>query len=86
MMERGNLCEISQVAVDSPFAVVCFLLDFGEGLAFEIQIHDLCLMRSAGAHIVFRPARHNEISFLFQLTNVTFDCRRTYAHNDRRAL
>ena len=45
MMERGDLCEVSQVAVDGPFGVVRLLLNLGEGVGFEIQLENLRLMR-----------------------------------------
>ena len=77
MMERGNLCEISDVAPDGPFAVVGLLLNVGEGVCFEIQLQNLRLMRQPRAHVVFRPARHHEISVLFQRSDVAFDGGRT---------
>ena len=45
MMERGNLCEVSQVAGDGAFGVVRLLLNLGEGVCFEIQLQNLRLMR-----------------------------------------
>ena len=45
MMERGDLCEVSQVPPDGPFAVVGLLLNLGEGIRFEIQLENLRLMR-----------------------------------------
>ena len=77
MMERGDLCEISDVVPDGPFAVVGLLLNVGEGVCFEIQLENLRLMRDAGSHVVFRPARHDEIPVLLQGVNVAFDCGRT---------
>ena len=77
MMERGDLCEVSQVPPDGPFAVVGLLLNLGEGIRFEIQLENLRLMRQPRAHVVFRPARHHEIPVLLQGVNVAFDCGRT---------
>ena len=45
MMERSNLCEVSQVAGDGAFRVVGLLLNLGEGVRFEIQVENLRLMR-----------------------------------------
>ena len=77
MMERGDLCEVSQVPPDGPFGMVRLLLNLGEGIRFEIQLENLRLMRDAGSHVVFRPARHDEIPVLLQGVNVAFDCGRT---------
>ena len=77
MMERGDLCEISDVAPDGPFAVVGLLLNLGEGVCFEIQLQNLRLMRQSGTHVVFRPARHHEIPRLFQRSNVASHRGRT---------
>ena len=49
MMERGDLCEISQIAIDGAFGVVRLLLNLGEGVCFEIQLENLRLMRQARA-------------------------------------
>ena len=77
MIERRDLCEVSQVAGDGPFGVVRLLLNLGEGVCFEIQLQNLRLMRQPWAHVVFRPARHHEIPVLFQRSTVAFHCRRT---------
>ena len=77
MMERRDLCEVSQVAVNSAFGVVRLLLNLGKGIGFEIQLEDLRLMRQSGTHVVFRPARHDEISVVFQRSDVAFDGGRT---------
>ena len=77
MMERSDLCEVSQVAVDGPFGVVRLLLNLGEGVCFEIQLKNLRLMRQSRAHVVFRPARHHEIPRLLQRSNVAFHRGRT---------
>ena len=79
MMERCDLCEVSQVAVDGPFGVVRLLLNLGEGVCFEIQLENLRLMRQSRAHVVFRPARHHEIPGLLQRSDVAFDGGRTSA-------
>ena len=73
MMERGDLCEVSQVAVDSPFGVVRLLLNLSEGVCFEIQLENLRLMRQSRAYVVFRSARHHEIAGLLQRSDVAFD-------------
>ena len=54
MMERGNLCKVSQVAVDGAFGVIGLLLNLGEGVCFEIQLENLRLMRQPGAHVMLR--------------------------------
>ena len=45
MMKCGDLCEVSQITIDSPFGVVRLLLNLGEGVCFEIQLENLRLMR-----------------------------------------
>ena len=77
MMERRNLCEVSQVAGDGAFGVVRLLLNLGEGVCFEIQLQNLRLMRQPRTHVVFRPARHHEIPVVFQRSTVAFHCGRT---------
>ena len=72
MMERSDLCEVSQIPPDGPFGVVRLLLNLGEGVCLEIQLENLRLMRETGAHVVFRPARHHEIPRLLQRSNVAF--------------
>ena len=64
-------------AVDDPFGVVGLLLDLGESVCFEIQLKDLRLMRKSWAPVVFRPARHDEISVLLQGADVAFHRGRT---------
>ena len=73
MMERGDLCEVSQVAGDGAFGVVRLFLNLAEGVCLEIQLEDLRLMRQSWTHVVFRPARHHEISVVFQRSDVAFD-------------
>lgn len=77
MMERGDLCEVSQVPGDSAFRVIRLLLNLAEGICLEIQIKDLRLMRESRAHVVLRPTRHDEIAILFQGADVAFHRRRT---------
>ena len=77
MMERSDLCEVSQIPPDGPFGVVRLLLNLGEGVCFEIQLENLRLMRQTRAHVVFRPARHHEIPRLFQRSDVAFHGGRT---------
>ena len=77
MMERGDLCEVSQVAVNSAFGVVRLLLNLAEGIGFEIQLENLRLMRQSWTHVVFRPARHHEIPVVFQRSDVAFHRGRT---------
>ena len=77
MMERGDLCEVSQVAVDGPFAVIRLLLNLGESICLEIQLENLRLMRQSRAHVVFRAARHHEIPGLLQRSDVAFHRGRT---------
>ena len=77
MMQRGNLSEVSQIPVDRPFGVVGLLFNLGEGIHLEVQIEDLRLMRESRAHVVFRPACHDEIPVALQLLNVAFHRRRT---------
>ncbi len=55
MMERSDLCEVSQVAVDGPFGVVRLLLNLGEGVCFEIQLKNLRLMRQSRPMSCFAP-------------------------------
>ena len=76
MMQRRNLCEVSQVPGDGAFGVVGLLLNLGEGIHLEIQVENLRLVRQSWAHIVFRPARHDEISVPLQVVNVAFHRRR----------
>ena len=70
MMERSDLCEVSQVAVDGPFGVVRLLLNLGEGVCFEIQLENLRLMRQSRAPCRVSPAGHHEIPRLFQRSDV----------------
>ena len=72
MMQRGDLGEVSQIPVDRPFRVVRLFLNLGEGIHLEIQLENLRLMRESGTHVVFRPARHDEIPVLLQGANVAF--------------
>ena len=50
MMERGDLCEVSQVAVDSPFGVVRLLLNLR-----KIQLENLRLIDNPGPMSCFAP-------------------------------
>ena len=66
MIERRDLCEVSQVAVNSAFGVVRLLLNLAEGIGFEIQLEDLRLMRQSGTHVVFRAPRHSVLKLRFR--------------------
>ena len=77
MMQRSDLCEVSQVAGDGTFGVVRLLLNLGEGVHLEIQLENLRLMRQPWTHVVFRSARHHEIPVVFQRSDVAFHRRRT---------
>ena len=76
MMQRRDLCEVSQIPVDGAFRVVGLLLNLGEGICLEIQVENLRLVRQTWTHVVFRSARHDEISVALQLLNVAFHRRR----------
>ena len=72
MMQRRNLCEVSQIPVDGTFRVVRLFLNLGKGIHLEIQLENLRLMRQTWTHVVFRPSRHDEIPVLLQGANVAF--------------
>ena len=74
MMERSDLCEVSQIPVDGPFRGVRLLLNLAEGVCFEIQLENLRLMRQSWTHVVFRPARHHEIPVALQVVNDNPSC------------
>ena len=56
-MERGDLCEVSQVAVDGAFGVVGLLLNFGEGVCLEIQLEKSASYETARAPCRVSPPR-----------------------------
>ena len=55
---------MAQIAPDSPFRMIGFLLDVGELVSFQIQFDYLSLVGDARPHVVFGATSHDELAVM----------------------
>lgn len=85
-VEGGHLEEVSQVPLDTGFGMVGLLLDVGEGVSLEVEIHDDGLVRKVGSHVLLGAPSHAELSLVPQVIGIASYRGRTGGEEHREIL